>query len=583
MTVAYAADVASAKFGIFPRLIFRWRGSIWKAVYMELILWCVGYISISLLYRFAFTPEQQSVFERVVAFFREHKDFLPLTFMLRFYVSIVVARWWAMYCDSGWIDYAALHIRNYIPGNDEETIMARRNIVRHLLFAQVIIYRDISVLVRKRFPTMGTLVAAGYITNDELAGFEAIDTQHSKYFVPIHWAMSIVARLRAEGRIASDITQDSIYQEFMKWRRSLGTLLMHDSTPVPLLYTQVVCIVVRLYFVLALCSSQFLLHEIDDQHFVEYIDIGIPVHTIFSFVFYMGWLKVAEALLNPFGSDDDDFESNYLLDRNMETAYQIVSGDLYEPPIIKDIHWGQSRIDPLYNISVDLDSPYGDVHPSQWDVPPPTSPVCMAPKISSCRFSNAFADSFQSRNFCEQIELDDKNEVPVFVDHRMSVVSTPELGFRRRKFSVKPVEFSLGNSPPLEKRKSFFSKMRKTSHPTPVWPAEDRNVVSANNLRRMSHDPKLDMTIGQPLGLRASAGNVNFGQTFPPNTPKNSLKPPMEESNTRLESLTEEDEQATKTQKELLQMLREAQRRELEEEAEEKEEEERKRRQMQNP
>jgi bestrophin-1 len=47
-------------------------------------------------------------------------------------------------------------------------------------------------------------------------------------------------------------------------------------------------------------------------------DLYIPVFTILEFIAYMGWIKVAEALLNPFGSDDEDLDINYLLDRNFQ-------------------------------------------------------------------------------------------------------------------------------------------------------------------------------------------------------------------------------------------------------------------------
>ena len=39
--------------------------------------------------------------------------------------------------------------------------------------------------------------------------------------------------------------------------------------------------------------------------------------TIFELIIYIGWLKVAEGLLNPLGDDDDNFECDFIIDRNV--------------------------------------------------------------------------------------------------------------------------------------------------------------------------------------------------------------------------------------------------------------------------
>ena len=55
-------------------------------------------------------------------------------------------------------------------------------------------------------------------------------------------------------------------------------------------------------------------------------DLIIPIFTLLQFVFYFGWLHVAEVLINPFGEDDEDFDCNYIIDRNVQINYLEVEG-----------------------------------------------------------------------------------------------------------------------------------------------------------------------------------------------------------------------------------------------------------------
>lgn len=70
------------------------------------------------------------------------------------------------------------------------------------------------------------------------------------------------------------------------------------------------------YFLANVIGAQFLEQKKGDAD--RDIDIYVPIFTILQYVFYMGWLKVAESLINPFGEDDDDFDTNWVFDRNIQ-------------------------------------------------------------------------------------------------------------------------------------------------------------------------------------------------------------------------------------------------------------------------
>lgn len=64
----------------------------------------------------------------------------------------------------------------------------------------------------------------------------------------------------------------------------------------------------------------------------------------------MGWVKVAETLLNPLGTDDDDFECSYVIDRNLSLGFEIVDGIPMPSPEDVDIFWRMESPLPLDNI-----------------------------------------------------------------------------------------------------------------------------------------------------------------------------------------------------------------------------------------
>ncbi|KIH60926.1 hypothetical protein ANCDUO_08807 [Ancylostoma duodenale] len=106
-----------------------------------------------------------------------------------------------------------------------------------------------------------------------------------KYWIPANWALAMTYQAWKNGHIENPHYKLTLQEEIKKWRTNLEWVFNYDWVPLPLMYPQ--------------------------------MDTYIPVMTCLQFVFYMGWVKVIEGVLNPFGEDDDDFETNALIDRNI--------------------------------------------------------------------------------------------------------------------------------------------------------------------------------------------------------------------------------------------------------------------------
>ncbi|CAJ0587576.1 unnamed protein product, partial [Mesorhabditis spiculigera] len=285
MTVSYNHQVATSKPYLILKLLGRWKGSVWKAVSVELGIWLVLYYTIFCVYRYAFGRSAQQRFEDFIRFFDASMKYIPLDFLLSFFVTIIVSRWSTIFQNLGMIDNIALFTSNFVKGTSDRARNIRRNIVRYCCLSQAMVFRDLSMQVRRRFPTFEALVSGGFMMEHELEQFHAVKNRYAKYWVPLNWALTLCNDAKKEGFIDSHINEYAITQEIRHFRTGLSLVWQHDWISLPILYPQIVFTATHVYFLLALFSRQFI---VTADRVPGEVDIHFPVMTVCQFIFYVG-------------------------------------------------------------------------------------------------------------------------------------------------------------------------------------------------------------------------------------------------------------------------------------------------------
>lgn len=127
MTVEYSSDVftTTGRTGLFLKLLRRWRGSIYKLIWRDLAIYITIYFFLSGVYRLILTPDREcstcsfiikynhcinterTQFEKLAKYCDTFSDYIPITFVLGFYVNLIVQRWWSQFELLPWPDSAS--------------------------------------------------------------------------------------------------------------------------------------------------------------------------------------------------------------------------------------------------------------------------------------------------------------------------------------------------------------------------------------------------------------------------------------------------------------------------------------------
>ncbi|KAL3312477.1 hypothetical protein Ciccas_008928 [Cichlidogyrus casuarinus] len=298
MTISYSPSVATARYGIFLRLLFKWRGSIYQLIWKPICVYLFVYSIISILYR---TLPRNS---NTDVYFQSFERFC---------------------------------------------IFTRKTITRYLILSSALCFQNISKAAKLCWPSLDSLVKTGLMTQDELESYEQCLVKYPHFNIPLVWAVQLLKRVKNDGLIYTDRCLTVLTKGIYKYWNSNYYMYNSDWISLPLVYHQVVSIAVYAYLFISIFSSQFISksavkmygndthnslhldHICDDlnctsldynfkRNVASAVDIYFPVFTILELVFYLGWFKVAESLFNPFGLDDDDFDIINLMGRNLATG-----------------------------------------------------------------------------------------------------------------------------------------------------------------------------------------------------------------------------------------------------------------------
>lgn len=370
-------------------LLFRWKGSLWKNVWKEYIGYIFAYFLVTIFYRLILTAADevtpaptlvpfinqtnetlsidvlkeiiegpQEWFTRFISFFESYVQGMPITFILGFYVSLVVNRWWSLYNSLPWPDDVALTLRQVISGWDEKSHLTedqienlseeeknkiktehleeqrkvRRTIIRYSILSYILAIWPNSKRLQARYYTWNKLEETGLVRRDEKDAVKDADN----WWVPMQWSVEILSDALTKGLMKT--MKDTHWVpmgQVTGFKDKLQSVKAYDDVSIPLVYSQVVTVAVYSYFAVALVAEQY---KVEKE-----INLWYPFFLSLRFLFFFGWLETARALYNPFGNDDEDFKLDELIDRHIKVSMAIVDGQEEVPSLEKDEFWDMGK------------------------------------------------------------------------------------------------------------------------------------------------------------------------------------------------------------------------------------------------
>lgn len=80
--------------GSFVKALFTWKGSVWKAIWIELLIYTSAYFTLRFTLHFVVYKGHSAALSPYVELFAKNVMKLPLDLFMGFFINQAVSRWW---------------------------------------------------------------------------------------------------------------------------------------------------------------------------------------------------------------------------------------------------------------------------------------------------------------------------------------------------------------------------------------------------------------------------------------------------------------------------------------------------------
>nr|CAH0107629.1 unnamed protein product [Daphnia galeata] len=316
------------RFGESIRILLRWKGSIYKTIWKDLLVYYFLYYLLTVLHKFILDEDGKKAFMALAKYCLRNSNSINLMIMLSFFTTTALQRLFTMQTMvPGTAKVITFFIMSLKPNLPEGTIIVEQ-FARWTVLAWILTFRVVCKPLRSLFPDMISLQVAGIIREKERCILERVETEHNKTpraLVVIDWMILLLKETAIHNRFTEKSNHLKVLDIVMSFKKSCGNTIKFATKNIPYALIQAAIIVVYTYGLVTLMARNF--EEAASSEFLEGIVNFFPVIPSMQFFIFLIWLNFGRVAVNPFGTDEDDIDVKLLLETHIQDSYRL--GNLY--------------------------------------------------------------------------------------------------------------------------------------------------------------------------------------------------------------------------------------------------------------